>query len=257
MFFMVYVFILIYYLCFMRDFNKSSSFATSSAQRMNEGLRNYMIYIYRNMSFALGLSGFVAFLFSQSPALMGAIHGTPLGIIIALAPLGIALFFGFKIASLSFETARTLFWVFAGLMGASLSSIFLIYTGESIARAFFITASTFLALSIYGQTTKRDLTQIGSFMMMGLIGIIIASVVNIFLKSSGLGFVISILTVVVFVGLTAYDTQRLRDMYYQLENSSVDANTAKKVALMGALTLYMDFINLFLAILRFVGDRRN
>lgn len=242
----------------MKNFERMSSFNNSaSSQRTNEGLRSYMVFVYRNMSVALGISGLIAFLFSTSPALMAAIHGTPLGMILAIAPIGIAFFFGFKIQSMSFESARTLFWVFASLMGASLSSIFLIYTGESIARAFFITASTFLALSIYGQTTKKDLTQIGSFMMMGLIGIIIASLVNIFLKSSGLSFIISILAVVVFVGLTAYDTQKIKNMYYALENASVDSDMAKKVAIMGSLTLYMDFINLFLAILRFVGDRRN
>jgi FtsH-binding integral membrane protein len=240
----------------MKEFNKTSSFASSSSKVMNEGLRNYMIYVYRNMSIALGISGLIAFFFSQSPAIMSAIHGTPLGIILMLAPLGIAFYFGFKIQSMSFNAAQTLFWVFAAVLGASLSSIFLVYTGESIARAFFVTASTFLALSIYGQTTKRDLTQIGSIMMMGLIGIIIASVVNIFLKSSGLGFVISILSVIIFVGLTAYDTQKIKNMYYNLENADIGPDMAKKIAIMGSLTLYMDFINLFLAILRFVGDRK-
>lgn len=241
----------------MKNFNseRASSFGTSSL-KMNEGLRNYMVYIYQNMGLALGLSGLVAFLFAQSPALMQLIHGTPLGFIVMLAPIGIAFFFGFKIQSMELRTAQMLFWVFAALMGASLSSVFLIYTGESVARAFFITASTFLAMSIYGYVTKKDLTSMGSILMTGLIGIIIASIVNIFLKSSGLGFVISLLSVVIFVGLTAYDTQRLKEMYYSLEHSNIDVNTAKKVAIMGSLTLYMDFINLFLAILRLVGDRR-
>jgi FtsH-binding integral membrane protein len=239
------------------NFNNTSSFGASSNAKMNEGLRNYMVYVYQNMSLALGISGLVAFLFSQSAGLMQAIHGSPLGIIIALSPIAIAFFFGFKIQSMQLSTARLLFWVFAALMGASLSSIFLIYTNESITRSFFITASTFLAMSIYGYTTKKDLTSMGSLMITGLIGIIIASLVNIFLKSSGLSFVISILSVIVFVGLTAYDTQKIKDMYYNLENSSIDANTARKIAIMGALSLYMDFINLFIAILRLVGDRRN
>lgn len=243
----------------MRNFNseRTSSFGTNNAQVMNEGLRNYMVYIYRNMSLALGLSGLVAFLFSQSQSLMQLMYGSPLGFIISLAPLGLAFYFGFKIQSMSLQTAQLLFWVFSGLMGASLSYVFIVYTGESVVRAFFITAATFLAMSIYGYTTKKDLTSMGSLMITGLIGIIIASLVNIFLKSSGLGFVISILSVIIFVGLTAYDTQKIKDMYYNLEHSNIDANTAKKMAIMGALSLYMDFINLFLAILRFVGDRRN
>ena len=241
----------------MKDFERISSFTnTSASQRVNEGLKSYMVFVYRNMSIALCISGLIAFLFSQSPALMSAIHGTPLGLILAIAPIGIAFFFGFKIQSMSFESAKMLFWVFSALMGASLSSVFLVYTGESVTRTFFITASMFLGLSIYGQTTKKDLTQMGSFMIMGLFGIIIASLVNIFFKSSGLGFIISILSVIVFVGLTAYDTQKIRDMYYVLENSNASPDMAKKVAIMGSLSLYMDFINLFIALLRFVGDRK-
>jgi FtsH-binding integral membrane protein len=241
----------------MRDFERTSSFSSSRAQVTNEGLRNYMIYVYRNMSIALGFSGLVAFLLSQSHSLMAVLHGSPLGIIVALAPIGIAFFFGFKINTMPFQTAQTLFYVFAGLMGASLSSVFLIYTGESVAKTFFITSSVFLALSIYGQTTKADLTKVGSLMMMGLIGIIIASIVNIFLKSSGLSFVLSILSVVVFVGLTAYDTQKIKEMYYNLESANMSVDMAKKIALMASLTLYMDFVNLFLALLRFFGDRRD
>jgi FtsH-binding integral membrane protein len=241
----------------MKDFGKTSSFSSfASTQRTNEGLRNYMIYVYRNMSIALAVSGLIAFFFSQSVSLMMALHGSPLGMLVALSPIAIAFFFGFKIQTMSFQTAQTLFYVFAVLMGASLSSVFLAYTGESIARTFFITSSTFLALSIYGQTTKTDLTKMGSIMMMGLIGVIIASLVNIFLKSSGLGFVISIFSVIVFVGLTAYDTQKIRDMYYHLETAEIGADMAKKLAIMGSLTLYMDFVNLFLALLRFFGDRK-
>lgn len=242
----------------MKDFKaqNTSSFNTATF-RMNEGLRNYMVYIYRNMSFALALSGIIAFLFSQSPALMKLIHGSPLGFVIMLAPIGIAFYFGFQIQKMSFQTAQILFYVFAAIMGASLSSVFLVYTGQSVARAFFVTSATFLAMSIYGYTTKKDLTSMGSMMMAGLIGIIIASLVNIFLKSSGLSFVVSILSVVIFIGLTAYDTQKIKDMYYSLENSNIDADSAKKIAIMGSLSLYMDFINLFIAILRFVGDKRS
>lgn len=243
----------------MKNFNfqGSSSFSNSSSISMNEGLRNYMIYIYQNMSLALGISGLVAFAFSRSPQIMQLIHGSPLGFIIMLAPLAMALMFGFKIRTMELKTAQIMFWSFAALMGASLSSIFLVYTGESITRTFFITSGTFLSMSIYGYVTKRDLTSMGSMLITGLIGVIIASLVNIFLKSSGLSFVISLLSVGIFVGLTAYDTQKIKNMYYALENSSIEANTARKVALMGALSLYMDFINLFVTLLRFVGDRRN
>jgi FtsH-binding integral membrane protein len=243
----------------MKNFNSqgSTSFVDSTATRMNEGLRNYMIYIYQNMSLALGISGMVAFFFSRSPQIMQLIHSSPLGFIIMLAPLGMAIMFGFKIKTMELKTAQIMFWVFAALMGASLSSIFLVYTGESIARTFFITSGTFLTMSIYGYTTKRDLTSMGSMLITGLIGVIIASVVNIFLKSSGLSFVISLLSVGIFVGLTAYDTQKMKDMYYALENSSIEVNMARKMAIMGALSLYMDFINLFVTLLRFVGDRRN
>lgn len=240
----------------MKGSNFSSGFQNvRSEAQMNVGLRNYMVYIYQYMSAALGLSGIVAFLFAQSPQMMALLH-SPVGFIIMLAPLGISLMFGFKIQSMELKTAQMLFWAFAALMGASLSSIFLVYTSESICRAFFISAGTFLAMSLYGYTTNKDLTSMGSFMMMGLFGIIIASLVNIFLKSTGLAFVISILSVFIFIGLVAYDTQKIKSMYYNLENSSMDVSMAKKIAIMGALSLYMNFINLFLAILRFVGDRK-
>ena len=155
-------------------------------------------------------------------------------------------------AKMSAAKAQTTFWVFAALMGASLSSIFLMYTGASITRVFFITAGTFGAMSIYGYTTKRDLTKLGSFLMMGLFGIIIASLVNIFMKSTMMYFVISIIGVLIFVGLTAYDTQKIKNMYLVSDSGEIMG----KKAVMGALTLYLDFINLFIMLLRLFGQRR-
>jgi len=161
-------------------------------------------------------------------------------------------FMSFRISSLSAPTALTLFFVYAGLLGLSLASIFLVYTGESITRVFFISAATFGAMSLYGYTTQRDLTGVGSFMFMGLIGLIIASLVNIFLKSTGLDWAISIIGVVVFAGLTAYDTQSIKEMYSPMDDGTVGG----RKAVMGALRLYLDFINLFLMLLRLMGDRR-
>ena len=169
-----------------------------------------------------------------------------------LAPLGIIFYMSFGIRKMSAAKAQTVFWVFASLMGLSLSWILLIYTGVSVARVFFITSATFGAMSIYGYTTKRDLTKMGSFLMMGLIGIIIASVVNIFMKSTMMYFVISILGVLIFVGLTAYDTQKIKNMYLASDSGEVIG----KKAVMGALTLYLDFINLFIMLLRLFGQRR-
>jgi FtsH-binding integral membrane protein len=169
-----------------------------------------------------------------------------------LAPLAVVFYMSFGIAKMSAGKAQTTFWIFAALMGASLSSIFLMYTGASITRVFFITAGTFGAMSIYGYTTKRDLTKLGSFLMMGLFGIIIASLVNIFMKSTMMYFVISIIGVLVFVGLTAYDTQKIKNMYLVSDSGEMIG----KKAVMGALTLYLDFINLFIMLLRLFGQRR-
>lgn len=232
----------------MRDGN---AFA-QAASVYDEGLRAYMLKVYNYMAGALALSGIVAFLTSQNEALMQTLFGTPLMWVVVLAPLALVFFFSFKINSLSVQAAQGLFWTYAGLMGLSMATIFVIYTGASVARVFLITASVFGAMSLYGYTTKRDLTGFGSFLFMGLIGIILASLVNIFLKSTGLEFAISILGVLIFTGLTAYDTQKIRQMYDVAGNQEV----AQKMAIMGALTLYLDFINLFMMLLRFFGDRR-
>jgi FtsH-binding integral membrane protein len=181
-----------------------------------------------------------------------SIYNSGLKWVIMLAPLAVVFYMSFGIAKMSAAKAQTTFWVFAALMGASLSSIFLMYTGASITRVFFITAGTFGAMSIYGYTTKRDLTKLGSFLMMGLFGIIIASVVNIFMKSTMMYFVISILGVLIFVGLTAYDTQKIKNMYMASDSGELMG----KKAVMGALTLYLDFINLFIMLLRLFGQRR-
>ena len=181
-----------------------------------------------------------------------AIYQSPMIYLLMFAPLGVVMYMSFGIRNMSASRAQTMFWVFAVLMGLSLSTIFLQYTGASIARVFFITASTFGAMSIYGYTTKRDLTGMGSFLMMGLIGIIIASIVNMFMQSPALYFAISILGVLIFVGLTAYDTQKIKNMY----NAYDTAESSSKKAIMGALTLYLDFINLFIMLLRLFGQRR-
>jgi FtsH-binding integral membrane protein len=237
----------------MQNFNRTSFASSASSTTYDAALRAYMVRVYNFMAIALGISGAVAFFTASSPALMQMLFGTPFSFVVMLAPLGFVFFFAYKLNSISAEKARNYLWIYSALMGLSLATIFIAYTGTSIARTFFISASTFGAMSIYGYTTKRDLTKIGSFLIMGLIGIIIASLVNIFLKSSALEFAISIIGIFVFIGLTAYDTQRIKQTYYQFAGN---AEMTSKMAVLGALNLYMDFINLFLMMLRFFGDRR-
>jgi FtsH-binding integral membrane protein len=228
---------------------------TSSSAVIDEGLRSHMLRVYNYMSAGLVITGLVAFFFNQwvvsSPEMIQLIYGSPLQWVIALSPLAFVMVLSFGINKMSFSAAQLTFWGFATVMGLSLSSIFMVYTGASIARVFFITAATFGAMSLYGYTTKRDLSGMGSFLMMGLIGLIIASIVNIFLASSMLEFAISAIGVLVFVGLTAYDTQKIKEMYLESDGSEVMG----KKALMGALSLYLDFINLFLMLLRLFGNR--
>jgi FtsH-binding integral membrane protein len=219
---------------------------------IDQGLRAYMLKVYNYMGSGLALTGLVALLVASSQTLMQLIFGTPLQWVVMLAPIGLVLLLSFRLQQMSLAGVQATFWVFAALMGASLASIFAVYTGVSIARTFFICAATFGAMSLYGYTTKRDLSGMGSFLMMGLFGLIIAGLVNIFLQSSMLHFVISAVGVLVFVGLTAYDTQKVKEMYFEADD---DVLYGKK-AIMAALTLYMDFINLFLMMLRFFGDRR-
>lgn len=234
----------------------------SQSATMDVGLRRYMLGIYNYMASALVLTGIVALLTIQMPAVTNMLYAMdgdaiigikPMAYVVMFAPLGLVLWLSFGINRMSSGTAQAIFWAYAALMGLSLSTIFLTYTGHSIARVFFITAGTFGAMSLYGYTTKRDLTGLGSFLMMGLIGIIIASVVNLFLHSPAVYFVTSVLGVFIFIGLTAYDTQNLRNMYYQLAGSG---EMMAKMTIMGALRLYMDFINLFIYLVQFMGERR-
>lgn len=240
----------------MIEYNSKTSFASSASRTstFDSALRDYMVKVYQYMSIALAISGLVAFMVASSPALMQAIFGTPLAFVVMLAPLGFVIFFGIKLKSISAEKAKSFLWIYSALMGLSLATIFAVYTATSITRVFLITASTFGAMSIYGYTTKKDLTSFGSFLIMGLIGIMIASIINIFLKSSGLDFAISLLGVFIFIGLTAYDTQRIKQTYYHFAGND---EMVSKMAVMGALNLYMDFINLFIILLRFFGERKN
>ena len=215
------------------------------------GLRQYMLQVYNFMAAGLALTGFVAY-GAVATGFYQQIAGTPLIWLVMLAPLGALLFLSFRVERMSVGAAQATFWTYAALMGLSLAGIFLVFTGASIARVFFITAATFAAMSLYGYTTQRDLSQFGSFLFMGLIGIVLASLVNIFLASTALQFAISVIGVIVFTGLTAWDTQRIKEVY--LESDPGDVMTKK--ALMGALALYLDFINLFVMLLQLVGQRR-
>jgi len=237
---------------------------TGQSVAVDAGLRAHMIRVYNYMASAVGLTGVVAwFTFNAATVTSeaGRLTLTPFGqtiyggytpLILMLATLGLVFFISFRIDRLQYTTALGLFMLYAGLLGVALSSIFLQYTGVSITRVFFISAASFGALSLYGYTTQRDLSPFGSFLIMGLFGIIIASIVNIFLASSALTFAISVVGVLVFAGLTAWDTQKIKEMY----NVYDDGTVAGRKAVMGALTLYLDFINLFLMMLRLFGDRR-
>jgi uncharacterized protein len=217
---------------------------------IDAGLRAYMLRVYNYMAAGVGLTGLVAMLTYQltGPALLQS----PLMWVFMLAPLALVFFISSRINTLSAEAARRLFFIYAASVGLSLSTIFHVYTGASITRVFFISAAAFGALSIWGYTTQRELSGFGTFLFMGLIGVVIASLVNIFLRSSGLDWMISIIGVGVFAGLTAYDTQRIKGMY----DRSDDATSSGRKAVMGALSLYLDFINLFMMLLRLAGSRR-
>jgi len=232
----------------------SSFVSADSKKTLDIGLKDYMAKVYNSMAIALLISGLIAFFVSSSPQLMQAIFGTPLKYVAIFAPFVFVLVFGFKLHSMSAQSARNCLWLYASLMGVSLSTIFVVYTGASVARIFFISASVFGAMSIYGYTTKKDLTNFGSFLIMGLIAIIVASLVNIFIKSSAMQFAISIIGTLIFVGLTAYDSQKIKENYYQFAGNS---EMVAKGAVIGALTLYMDFINLFIHLLQLFGQKRD
>ncbi|MGO4567284.1 Bax inhibitor-1/YccA family protein [Rhizobium sp. 2YAF20] len=225
--------------------------AIGSQALFDEGLRKHMLRIYNYMGIGLVITGLVALLVGTTPALYVPIFSSPLKWVVMLAPLAFVMFFSFRIQSISASGAQMMFWAFCAVMGLSLASVFLVFTGTSIARTFFIAATMFGATSLYGYTTKRDLANFGSFLMMGLIGVVIASVVNIFLGSTALQFAISLIGIVVFVGLTAWDTQNLKQQYAE----NFDQESQQKLAVMGALSLYLNFVNIFQLLLNFTGER--
>jgi FtsH-binding integral membrane protein len=237
--------------------------AASGVASVDAGLRAYMLRVYNYMLVGLGLTGAVAWLTANTPLAQVfynqvqtvngiAMQPNILGWIAMFAPLGMVLFLSFGMQKMSFATAQMTFWAYAAVMGVSLSTILFLYTGTSIAMTFFVTAATFGAMSLWGYTTNRDLTGMGSFLFMGLIGLILASLANFFFHSTQLQFVISVIGVLIFTGLTAYDSQSIKNMYF----AGDDGEVMGKKAIMGALRLYLDFINLFLYLLRFMGNRR-
>ena len=244
--------------------NYRNEFITNKAsdKNFNEGLRLYMLNIYNYMAIGLLITGIMAFatlnfeplvqlMYKLTPT--REVYGiTGFGIIIQLVPLIIAFSFGFGFANISVANARILFWLYAITMGMSLSSLGFIYTGQSLVRTFLICSSLFGCMSLYGYSTNKDLTSAGSFLIMGLIGLVIISLVNIFLQSSAVNFALSVAGIGIFMGLTAWDTQKLKGMYYYYGGGEV----GQKIAIMGAFTLYLDFINLTLYLLNFLGERR-
>lgn len=249
----------------MAEFDRQGYATTApraDAHAIDEGLRAYMIRVYNYMAAGVAITGVVAYMtFVMAVQQTGAgtqltefgsfLFNSPFKWVVMLAPLGMVFYLSARINSMSVSGAQIAFWSFAALMGLSLASIFLVYAHGSIARVFFISAAAFGGLSLYGYTTKKDLSGWGSFLIMGLIGIIIASLVNIFLASSALQFAVSVIGVLVFAGLTAYDTQRIKEMYFVGDGAA----TMGKKAIMGALSLYLDFINLFLMLLSLFGNR--
>jgi uncharacterized protein len=237
------------------SFDSGNRLATRSAipqVGIDQGLRSYMLRVYNYMTGALALTGGIAYLVAAS-GLIERIYGTPLYWVAVIAPLGFVLVLSFGIQKMSLGAAQATFWGYAAVMGLSMASIFLVYTGASIAQVFFITSATFLAMSLWGYTTKKDLSGFGHFLMMGLIGIIIAMLVNFFLRSPALYFAISAIGVLVFTGLTAWDTQRIKEMYWDGDSAEI----AGKKSIMGALALYLDFVNLFLMLMQLMGNRRS
>ena len=235
------------------DLNSMRNNPATVQTQADTGLRAYFRSIYTYMTLALALTGLVAY-FAFESGLYFAIARTPLIWLVVLAPLGMVMLLSFRVQKMSLGAAQLSYWIFSALMGLSLAGIFAVYAHQSIARVFFITAGTFGGMSLYGYTTKTDLTRMGSFLIMGLWGIIIASLVNIFLQSSAVQFAVSVIGVIVFVGLTAYDTQKIKEMYYA---GASTGDAMGKLVIMAALTLYLDFINLFMMLLRLFGDRRS
>ncbi len=241
---------------FDRNYSAVRGFGADRAAAIDQGLRAHMIRVYNYMTAGVALTGVVAYVVAQyvasDPALQRTLYASPAALLVFLVPLGIAFFVGFRIQYLSVSTARALFFFYAAAVGLMLAPVFLVYTQTSIARVFFITAASFGTLSLWGYTTQRSLSAMGSFMIMGMFGVFIAIVVNAFLRSSGLDFAISVIGVIVFGGLTAWHTQSIKEMYDPME----DGTLAGRKAVMGAWALYADFVNMFLFLLRLLGDRR-
>jgi uncharacterized protein len=225
--------------------------AGRDAALFDEGLRQHMLRVYNYMGLGLVVTGIIAYIVGTTPWLFMPIFSTPLKYVVMLAPLAFVLFFSFRIEAMSASTAQVTFWAFCAVMGLSLASIFLVFTGVSIVRTFFIAATMFGATSLYGYTTKADLSRFGSFLIMGLIGVVIASIVNIFLGSTGLQFAISVIGIIVFIGLTAWDTQTIKEQYA----GSLEGESRQKLAVFGAFSLYLNFINIFQLLLNLTGER--
>ena len=247
------------------DYNRALGSRTAAdAGLYDAGLRAHMLRVYNYMLIGLGLTGVSAWIVASVPAIRAvfftvsmtaqgpAMGLSGLGWVALLAPLGLVMFLSFRIQHMSVGAAQATFWGYAALMGVSLAPILLLYTGASVAQVFFITAATFGSMSLYGYTTKRDLSGFGSFLFMGLIGILIAMVVNMFLHSTMMQFVISVAGVLIFTGLTAYDTQAIKEQY----SANMDGTMAGRAAIIGALRLYLDFINLFIMLMQLLGNRR-
>ncbi|KGM30375.1 Bax inhibitor-1/YccA family protein [Inquilinus limosus] len=236
----------------MQQYEWQGTAQRASAAELDAGLRQHMLRVYNYMGLGLVLTGLVAYLVASTPAIYIPIFTSPLKWVVMLAPLAFVFFLSFRIHAVSASTAQMVFWLFCGVMGLSMASIFLVFTGTSIARTFMITAVMFGAMSLYGYTTKADLSRFGSFLMMGLVGIIIASIVNIFLGSTALQFIVSVAGVLIFTGLTAWDTQRIKEEYAE----HYDTESLNKMAVMGALSLYLNFINMFQLLLQLTGATR-
>lgn len=226
-------------------------YGASQTAQTDAGLRAHMLGVFRNMGLGLVITGLVAAFVAGTPPVAAAIFGTPLKWVAMFAPLAFVFFFSFRIEKMTTSGARMAFWAFSAVMGVSLASVFLVFTGASVAQAFFSAAIMFLAMALWGYTTKRDLTKMGSFLIMGLIGILVASVINIFVGSSAMQMVVSILGVVIFTGLTAWDVQRIKSDYFVYAGHEM----AAKMQVMGALSLYLNFVNLFQMLLSLTGER--
>ncbi len=232
-------------------FFRSGTASVEQRATFDMGLRAHMQRVFSYMAGGLVVTGILAWLVAYT-ALGAAIYGTPLKWVVILAPLGFVMFLNFRLTQMSAQTAQTIFWLFCGAMGLSMGALFMAYTMESIASTFFITAATFGGMALYGYTTKKDLSGFGSFLMMGVMGLFIASLINMFIGASSLQWVVSVLGVGIFTGLTAYDVQRIKSLY--VESWGADANT--KLAVIGALGLYLNFINAFQFLLSLMGNRR-